>query len=405
MNILKRFGEKIKTVSRDFIYNIMASVILTGTMQLIVYPFLAKKLTSGDYGTIVTVMGVINTIAGSLGTALNNTRIIMNNDYAKKGEIGDFNPLLIVVLFLSFFSIIGISFFYFGYAFGTSLILGLISLFVAARQYITVEYRLILNFKKLLVSNIFGAIGYLIGLFYGGRYWALMFLTSEVFAMIYVLYSTSIWKEKLIVTRYFETTANKTMILLISVFFSNTLTYFDRIFLYPTLGSEAVSIYTVASFMGKSLAIVFTPIGGVLLGYFAQNSFRMSKKKFRLFNVSILGISAFFAILIFLIGPFITRLLYSEIYPMAREYLFIANGAAVVAVICNMIQTVILKFSPTYFQIVKEILYLFTYLLLCFLLIPTYGLVGFCIATLLSNIIKYITITVMGELTFRAIHR
>jgi len=153
------------------------------------------------------------------------------------------------------------------------------------------------------------------------------------------------------------------------------------------------------------LAIVFTPIGGVLLGYFAQNSFRMSKKKFRLFNVSILGISAFFAILIFLIGPFITRLLYSEIYPMAREYLFIANGAAVVAVICNMIQTVILKFSPTYFQIVKEILYLFTYLLLCFLLIPTYGLVGFCIATLLSNIIKYITITVMGELTFRAIHR
>ena len=76
-------------------------------------------------------------------------------------------------------------------------------------------------------------------------------------------------------------------IILIFTGLSTTLsTYLDRLIIYPLLGGDAVTVYTVASFFGKSLGIVMTPIAGVLLGYYAQRNFIMTKKKFWSINVT-----------------------------------------------------------------------------------------------------------------------
>ena len=120
-----------------------------------------------------------------------------------------------------------------------------------------------------------------------------------------------------------------------------------------------------------------------------------------MFDALIAVVSAVFAIIAVIISPIITSLLYPEIYLKAESFVFIANTSAILAVSCNMLQTVILKFSPTYFQILKEFLYAFLYFTLSIILMQSYGLMGFCVAALFSNLAKYIVISAMGLITFR----
>lgn len=395
---------KVKKTSLDFIYNIFASAILTGTMQVIVYPLLARWVSMAEYGTIVTAMGLINTVVGGFGTALNNARLIMNTDYSKAGVKGDFNRVLIWFAIISGVILYSLSFFYLKYSTIYSLTIALTSMFMVCRQYFVVDYRLILNFKKILFCNIFGAIGYVIGIgiFYCGLHiWPIVFMISELCSLVYIMKSSSVWKEPISKTPLFNQMIKRVGILLISVLFANMLTYFDRIFLYPTLGSESVSIYTVASFFGKSLSIVMTPISGVLLGYFAQEGVLIDRKKFLAFDVSIIIISIFFAVCAFIISPIVTSILYPEIFEKAEEYVAIANLAAIIAVSCNLLQPVILKFSPTYFQIVKEGIYAVVYFVLSFVMMKFYGLRGFCVAVLISNLTKYFVVSLMGLLSFK----
>ena len=400
---MSKLSSRIERTSKDFFYNILASVILTGIMQVLVYPSLARWVSISAYGVVVTAMGIINTLAGGLGASLNNTRLIMNSEYNQRHLRGDFNLLMSVLSITSAIALFCIGIFYLEYDLLTSLIIGITSGLMVCRQYFIVDYRLVLNFKKVLISNTFGAIGYIVGLvlfFFGVRIWAIIFLCSEVFSITYVFKSSAVWKEPFTKTVLFSKTTKKVAILLVSILFANMLTYFDRIFLYPTLGSETVSIYTVASFFGKSLAIVMTPISGVLLGYFAQDGYQFDNKKFFGFNLLIVGISFAFALIAMIISPFFTKLLYPSIFESAKSYVLIANTAAIIAVSCNMLQTVILKFSPTYYQIYKEGVYAIVYFGLSFLMMSKWGLWGFCIAALISNLTKYLIITCMGVVTF-----
>ena len=66
--------------------------------------------------------------------------------------------------------------------------------------------------------------------------------------------------------------------------------YLDRLLLLPILGGSAVSVYTVASFAGKSLGVLMTPMAGVLLSYYAQKDYVMTRKTFWKINGSVLAI-------------------------------------------------------------------------------------------------------------------
>ncbi len=398
------FLKKTKRISLDFIYNILASIILTGTMQILVYPFLAQCFSSSEYGQLVTIMGVVNTITVALGTSLNNTRLLMDTTYKEKKYEGDFNLILLLACLISGVLLYVISLQYFHYLKRDSLLISLISILMVFRSYITVEYRLILNFKKILWCNVFGAIGYVVGiiiLMMGASSWTIPFLCSELVSLVFILKSTHIYKEMLERTPLFSKTVLKYLIIIVSVASSSVMTYFDRFFLYPTVGGEAVSIYTVASFFGKTLSVVMLPISSVLLGYYSQKGYKMDNKKFRIMNLITILISLVFWMGAVIVGPFITKLLYPTLIESAREFIPLANAAAVISVACNMIHPSVLRFAPTYFQIVKEILYAIVYFSLSMGLSSKYGIIGFCIAAVVSNLFKYIVIYLLGEITFK----
>ena len=55
----------LKKASTDFALTIGATVVLVGTLQLLVYPFLAWKLDGDRYGLFLVAIGIVNALEPS----------------------------------------------------------------------------------------------------------------------------------------------------------------------------------------------------------------------------------------------------------------------------------------------------------------------------------------------------
>ena len=395
--------KKWKNLSKDFILNIIASFMLTAATQVVVYPMLAHKFSSEVYGEILTLMGIVSIAVVAFGNSLDNVRLIVNSDYEKEHVQGDFN---IIALIVSIISVI-ITWITSGVFFGQTMVeIILLCIYVGImtfNTYACVEYRLLLNFKKILICNAVTAVGYILGVLLLEKIsiWPIPFACAMIVQLIYVLCTTKVYREKWSITPLCKKTLSKYSILIVTGLFSNILIYMDRLLIYPLLGSDSVSTYSVAAFFGKSLGIVMIPVAGVLLGYFSQNGFHMSVRKFRQINGISLFLGIGFMILAVLLSPIITKFLYPDIYMDARSYLFMANLGATISVVCSLTQAAVLKFAPIRVQLIKELAYCITYVVTCLLLLEKYGLWGFCIAALVANLVKLLILYVLGEVYLR----
>lgn len=389
-------------IYRDFVLSLIASAVTTVVAQLITYPVLARICTSTEYGMILTIMGMGNVIMLALGNSLNNVRLVMNEDYDEKGYAGDYLPLLV------FLSVVGaIVYFIYLIWFGEKSIFLIFSLCGFAfcgilQSYGSVAFRIKINYVKNLLLNICVAVGSIVGLliFCFTRklsLWALTFVIGQIFGVIYIYLKSPIFKEPFRFTPLLMKTLKKEVVLLFTTLCANILVYLDRLILYPLLGGDAVSTYTVASFFGKSLAILMNPISGVLLTYYAKKNYGMNMRKFWKNNILTLGVSAAFMIFSLLTSEWITGILYPSLIEQAKPYLIIANMTAVINVVGNMAQPAVLKFAPTKWQAINQISYMAVYLGLGIKLSKTNGLMGFSQAALIAATIRVLIFYSVGH--------
>ena len=209
------------------------------------------------------------------------------------------------------------------------------------------------------------------------------------------------YKETLKTTALLRSTASAYLQLAFVNLISNLLMYADRIIIYPILGPDSVSYYSTAAFFGKSAGIVMTPIAGVLLSYFSQKNFKASRKLFMLVNGLSLGCLVVFQLGCWLAAPWATKLLYPTLYDQSLPYIFWANLGAVINIAGNMAQPMLLKSCSTKYLMAIQILYGIAYAACSAWLLPIYGLMGFCAATILANLIRLLAFYGLGFWKFR----
>lgn len=406
MNISNIVNKVKSGIYRDFILSLMASAVTTIVAQLITNPFLARMCSSEEYGRILTIMGIGNVVTLAFGNSLNNVRLIMNSDYEEQNTEGDFKPLFILL------SVIGtLAFGVYLIWFGEKSILLIVllcsfALFGILQNYGAVAFRIKINYIKNLLLNISIAGGNMVGLlilFFSGKrsLWALAFAVGQIAGVVYIYQNSSIFKESFRFTPLIRETLKKEGVLLFTTLCGNILVYLDRLILYPLLGGDAVSTYTVASFFGKSLAILMNPISGVLLSYYAQKSYGMNIRRFWKTNILTLGLSAAFIIFSLFASEWVTGLFYPGLIGQAKPYLLIANLAAVINVIGNLAQPAILKFASTKWIAINQIFYMVMYLGLGVVLSRTNGLMGFSQAALASSTVRAFIFFGVGHVAIR----
>ena len=388
---------KIASITGDFFLSILASVINTFARQIVVFPMLAARLTDADYGTVLTVIGLVNVLVALVGGTLNNIRLIRHSKYEEVGIQGDFLWLCTAGAVIGMVCCAVLSA-VFRLSAATSAILGIYILINNFYQYATAYFRLNLDFKRNMIVNVVASVAYIAGcfLFATPQLWPMVFLLGEGAGLAYTALTTRFYKEGFSRTLLFRDTTKAYLELVFVNLISNLLMYADRMIIHPILGPESVSYYSTASFFGKSAGIVMTPIAGVLLGYFSQKNFTASKKLFSLVNGLSLACLVVFLGGCWLFAPWFTKLLYPTLYEQSAPYIFMANLGAVISIAGNMAQPMLLKGCSTKYLMAIQFIYGVVYLACSLLMLPIYGLSGFCVATIIANSVRLLLFYGLG---------
>lgn len=380
---------RLKRVGLDFIVNIFASSLMTIVLQLLIYPFFSQKLSSVQYGTILTIMGVVNTFIGTVGNSLNNVRLVCNNQYERDNN-GDFNILLIIGSLFAMVACFLVIKVYVCLSFSVSVLILFALLLGIARTYYSVSFRIILDFNKVFFCNLCISMGYLAGgiIVWLGGSWIFVFIFGEFAGLLYLKKYSFVISLEFYRTSDFGETTKKYIYFAGAALIGNAIVYLDRLFILPVLGGENVAIYSVSSIMGKSIGMAMLPVAGVLLGYFAQKEFYMSRKIFNMVSgVSFIICTLFYIVSLAIAEP-VVGILYPSLVNSAKQYMYLANLAAVIEIFSGMLLPIVLKYGKSYWQVIVNIVYgvLFCSLGIYFSL--NYALLGFCYATLIANSVR-----------------
>ena len=182
----------------DMALNIVATAIPTFVLQLLILPNLAKFMSDDNYGLLVTVLAFLNVMPSTMGNVLNNIRLLYNENYVETNNEGDFNILLAILEGVNFLSVTVFLFYYdSNLTLFTVLMTGITALLWLAREYFLVAFRLIINYRAILLCNLIMVGGYGIGylLFLGTKVWQVIYISGLLCSLIYCFIRSRLWKE------------------------------------------------------------------------------------------------------------------------------------------------------------------------------------------------------------------
>ena len=397
-----KFIRAHKKILIDFIYSFVAYGLPTVVLQFVIQPLIAGRTTADANGLFVTLFNVVKLMAGVFIVPLANLRLLKKQECEKNIALNSFfNTLFIVAISCS--AIIGtlMNGFYrnFKWTVTDIILLLLILLIMGVHDYFMIVFRLILNYKKIVIDNILIVSGYGIGLLlfiYTGL-WELIFITGYLFGMIYVLFSTDLWKPRPgtkdgshLVRQYGDLCASDLL--------KNATTYCDRLIIYPVLGGYDVSVYNSASVVSKAVTVISSPLRNVLLSYIVNsNELKVSRKKLKKYiPLAVVGIAVVFAVF-WGVSILACKLLYPKYAASAMPFIPIITIAIVIETTGAILNIVLFRFARTVVQTIISALKLGVYLVAVLLLaiVAKMGLLGFCIAILLADI-TFITAVLVG---------
>lgn len=379
----------------DIIINLLSSFLLIGLIQLIIFPLISSKFGVQKFAEIVMLYGMVTVIVNSTGNSLNNTYLLDRN------EQKNYNRIFIYMCLQSF-----VACFIFLFASNQSVItflfLCILVVFQSIRVYAMVVFRENLNYIKMLKSTVWIIIGNLIGLFLFNyfNYWELIFIIGDLFGIIYIQTKTKFIKISISRASDYLALKKNYNDLVFSNIISNSIVYLDRLIILPLLGAYNLAIYYPASTVSKMLMMIVTPMVTVGLTYLSK----FDKPLKKLYKLTIISLCFFLVISFFVLkvtSPIIIEILYPDLLDDSLIYLDIISATVLISIASSVLNTFLMRISS--FKIQKNInmFILIIYFPLSVIMSKYLGLMGFCISTLIINVIKLIIIFIFGNLKIR----
>ena len=385
-----------KKVALDLILNFIASLLPIAVLQLFVYPIAAREIDSNAYGLMLTIYSMMILVANSAGVVLNNMRLLYDKKYREEKLNGDFNVLLLIALIGSSIIVCLMSYYYNNYNWIDIITILLTTILICVTAYLDVTFRINLDYVKIMVSSIFLIGGYFIGtvLFYFTSKWELIYFGAYLCKFLYICKNTQLLKEPIIKSDNFKNLTKESIFLLSSVILANTMSYADKIVLYPFLGGTAVSIYYTSTLLGKMISMLITPMNSVVLTYLARLS-SLKEKTFRM----LLIVGGLIGIIGYGVCMLITKPVISWLFPqwvdLVMEYVPVTTLAAIFSGIAGIIHPFVLRFCETKWQIVVYGSSAICYFISSIVLLIPFGLQGFCFGTAIGNFSKIIVMLIV----------
>lgn len=389
----------VKMFINDSIKTLLSTTFLMVVIQFVLFPYFSNKYTSEVFGEILTIYSIFSISTVVIGNTLNNLRLLDSNIYKNK-EFGiDYLKLIVISIFFNILITTLIFIFNFKYNLSEIIILNIIIVIMILKNYLQVYLRLELLFNKLLVMSIIQSLVliFLVYVLKINMSWWIFILIGELAGLLYLLiqfvnkgYSfntTHINFKKLNVKFWQLSSVN---------FVNNLIIYFDRFLIYSVLGGNVVTISFVATFVGKILSGIVSPINGVILTYISTRTQANTMKIYRYAIFTSLIVGLLTILLVLPISKYVVVHLYDINYSSISRYLIIGNLSVITLIMGNILFPMNIKYTNIKYQTIVQTIYFILYFLLCIPLTLAWELMGFFTAVTSTNVIRYFLMIYTG---------
>lgn len=382
---------KYKKVYIDVLLNFFAVAVSLGVLEIIIYPALARKLTVEEYGEMQTIISIIYLFGATMGQTLSTTRLVKQVKYSQQGIKGDYNLLILLSIPIAIMITVLICVFYFDLGITSIIRVIFIVTLICAEGYYEVGFRLELNYKRVLYCRAISCVGYIVGFFCFliWNRWEIIFIISYLFQLLYCLRKTDLLKEQYNKTVLFKETTTSYVALNIASVLSKSLTYFDKLMLYPMLGGAAVSVYFSANLMGKLVLKTLEPVNNVFLSYLSKKD-KISKSLWKIALITGFLVCCVAYIICLIVSKPILMLFYPQWAESAMNLIPLTTATLCISALSGILYPFSLKILAIPYQCLINGICLTMYIILVLILVGKYGLIGSCVALLISYFIKMI---------------
>ena len=384
-----------RRIAANTLYTMGGMILMNGILQLIVYPLLNKQVGEEELGGLLYIMGIVGIVCPSVGQALNTSRLVVRRDHTVSN--GDYNLLIlicggitsIVSLILCRGSMTGM---------GMTACVFVLLMVTTFRYYGDVEYRLNLNYRRYFIYYALISAGYLagFGLFKLTGNWIVIFFLGEAAAFLFLLLTGSVYRNFLKRSSAFSVAAQRGIFLMISYFVTNTTLNIDRIVLKHIMGNEAVTEFYVVSLVGKTMVLLVAPINTIIISYLTKSKKLLTRNEFLKLTLAGGAVTAIFFGLCQIGTPLFVWLFYRNLYATVQPFMTIANLAQVLGLYSAYLFILVLTFTTEKWQMILQALHFGVLAVSSVLATQHYGMMGFSLALLGSNLFRVAAVILFG---------
>ncbi|MGV3223392.1 capsular biosynthesis protein [Staphylococcus hyicus] len=381
----------------DTLKTIISSLLMAFGLQLVAYPLIQRTVGNAEFGHILTSYTILTIASVVMANTLNNIRLVNMQFYDSNHYFSLFIRLFLISIIIESIGLYIVFYVMFNVSWIGILALIILNVLMCLRIYLSVFFRMKLQYNKILIVAVFQFIGILVGLacFRVVESWLVIFLVSELFALVYTF-----WKLKHIDIVKTKKDAphiiNDYLMLLGTNALNNSNLYLDRLILLPLINGTAVTFAFLATFVGKMLATFLYPVNNVLLSYVSVNANKNKLRQYTLVNIYGILAIIFVTIVSYPATLIIVKLLYHLNPHQLTEYIIIGNIGVLLNVVSTMIQTLNTKHSSITRQAHFTTIHTIFYIVLAIVLTHFYGLLAFFWITLIANLIKLVILNFLG---------
>jgi O-antigen/teichoic acid export membrane protein len=394
----------LKSFSRDLSYSVAGLVCMNGMLQLAVYPVLQSTMGAEAFGIALSLFSVISIMCCAFASGANYSRMVA----AAHDDIvaGDYNVFILVVSLVSVVVAV-VSAIWVGWDDAANIFgLSTLMVFSVLRYYGDVDFRLSLDYRGFFLYYLVVSLGYLagIGLVYFGRsvfdltqWWWVSIALGECAAFVYVLrrgrlYRRPYFQRSDIFRKHIRSIAVLSSAYLLSAVIMNA----DRILILAFIGSAEVTVFYTASLLGKTVALLTSPLNGVVIGYLSKRKEGIAKRMIVLFSGIMTGVGIVLTALTVVASYILVRILYPGVFDAAQPLFLIASIGQVLYFLGETMLVVLLRMVNERYQLVINGAYAVLFFSLAVPLVVTVGLWGMAWAILIAASIRFAAIVIIA---------
>lgn len=375
-----------KAVS-DLVWSIAALVLMNGTIQIVIYPQLNRSLGTEAYGNMLFLVGLATIFGAGIGSAMNNGRLLRQ----LHEDAGNLDYLLSLLSYaLPACLLVGIVAWQYLPPM-QAILAAVLALFITLRYYSDVEYRLSLNYKRYFLYYALLSAGYVAGvlLWRAVPSWVFVLLLGECACVCFCMASGKIY-HPMAGGSHFADIERHTAQLMLSYLLFNAVVQMDRILLRMVMDSNAVTIFYVASLLGKIIALLVGPLNAVLVSYLTRWGKKLDARLTVLMSGGVAVCAALFYLAVCIASPFVIHWLYPDIYAEVMQYAPLANLGQVLCFAGSLELGLLLTMAPSRWQLVTQGSYAILFVAGGLIGVQLAGLTGFVYATAIAGAIRFL---------------